>query len=355
MKISGFETILQILSFKYHSQSNTHTFCEFLALIKSEDENDFCAKLGAECQIQGEDTFKFAGIIKKIETKHTVEGSFLKVFIEGFSIRYDTEVDDCIKKRIFQSPKKIISDIIASMNLQKKISINAKNEDEIKEIIVQDYETDWNFLLRLSSYYNLKLFPSENSDSMVLGDYSVDNGEKIESADIEDVSKSFYYLNSKIYKTVNCSLRKYLTLGERVSFENDKYIVESVDICLIHNTYQKTYILKQYVPSFCRNKTEYVLQAKVVNNEDPDKMGKIQVEFLNINNEIEFEDVMKDNPIWIETLSLYATGATGVSFLPQKGDFVKIIIKNGSAFSVSSIRNESLIVYNILCKRPVGA
>ncbi len=349
MQISGFEKLILLEEFEYHAKSNFHSCCNFTILIKKEDEDSYSNLIGKECKIQGHADdcydksmadFVFVGIVKHEEFSSSVEGCFLSVHIEGLSVYYDTESESAVKRRIFQNPEKKMKDILTSINLSEW-NITSDDDSEIPEVLIQDDLTDWNFLLNVCSAKGWNVYPSADSKKVCVGYFADDCEKQIEENLLIDVRKKISSINKGMYSTVTCVSEQYLNLGNTVFFRGEKYTVDNVHIKRSHNTFVKTYTLVQYCPLQICMKSDYLLHAKVVNNEDPDKKGRLQVEFSEPDESKLYEDVMKKNPVWIDMSVFFATKDTGVSFLPEKDDVVLVNIKNGNAQILSSVRTES--------------
>lgn len=346
MRISGFDSILSITNFFFFGESSTHFSCSFTALVKEQDVSSFFSNLGKECTLQGEKqdcydesntSFLFTGIVKKITQFCNVTGSYITVNLVGLSILYDTEAEKAYNRRVFQNPEKNMVDIFSSMGLSEW-KLNTESNDSWPEILVQDDETDWQFINKLAHKYNWKLYPSAESKVVIVGN-SATTQNTLSSEDVSDISIETYCLQGKKYKTIYFSTNKYFQLGEKISYENEIYIVDKISIELKFTNFIKSYVIRQYPPENRVLKSDYVLQATVKNNEDSEKKGKVQVEFIQEHDT--YLDVMKDKPMWIETATFFATKNTGISFLPENGDTVLVQIKDGKGLVISCVRMES--------------
>lgn len=347
MKISGFENVLQIMDFYFSAKTNEHITCYFTALVN--DNDSFYETIGKECKIQGEESdcfnksmadFLFIGLVNKISSYKNINGHFITVVLDGLSKKFDNGYIDARKRRIFQNPEKKYNNILEAM----KLSSWQLNDDDknYSEILVQDDKTDWAFLKDINRKYGWKLFPNPENDTVYIGNFSSNKLNNIEKDLLNDIREEVIFFNGSNYKKIHCSLNKYYKLGETVSINNDSYVVGEVLIKRIKNTYEMSYQFIQYPLMTEVLKCDYILQAKVINNEDPEKKGKCQLEFFEDEDLYCYDDIMKDKPNWIETASFFATKNTGISFLPEKDDIVLVQIKNGKGLIITSVRKESL-------------
>ena len=331
MKISGFEGIIAINSFLYTQAINMHEKCIFSVCVQEEDISTFLGLVGQDCSIEQDDnfydSFKFSGIIDSVTFSGFIEKNQLTVVVLGKTVKFDEDVH----YRIFQNPEKKISEILNCMELDS-VSCNLENERQINDLIVQDKESDWDFLNRIRNYYKFTIFPGEQ---IWIGGPKKDNYslKRDDAVFIEFCSNrngdSLWYRG----KTA-------LDFGSTVSYEDKNYFVDEVKYQLINNGYLKFYHLveiieaRNYVSQPC-----YRLIAKITDNNDSEKKGRVKVDFENSDDADSIKDVMKDSGIWLETNSTYASKNLGFAFVPLIEDKVVVEIQNGIGRIVSLLRD----------------
>lgn len=312
MKISGFESIVSLNSFEHQIKVNCHEFCCFRVSVAEKELKTLMGTVGSECNIE-DDAFKFSGIITEVSSVYDVSGIELTVLVEGKTRKFDIEA----KYRVFQDEKKQFSGILKKLNMPE-IKYKGANQLEIKPVIVQDNETDWTFVKRLASAYGKYVFPGEKP---WVGE-PADSGLSIADEDIITMRNSMNIKQSSI----ECLLKKKLEFGKRVSFAGKKYWVDSIIYKMEREEFFYTYHLIEEQndnAEYVEHKPYYLI-ATVKDNNDPDKKGRVKVEFKE-----PYEDAMKDASIWIDCNSLYASKDTGIVAIPSVDDTVLVNIYNG--------------------------
>ena len=323
MKISLFEKIVSIDSFVYVHQVDRHEECRFSVSVAEKNIKDCAAKPGDECSVE-HDGFKFSGIVTEIAKIHTFTDWRLEVVLTGKTLKFDKEK----KRRVFQNDKKKLADILKCTGMSET-DVTLKNDDPIEEIIVQDNETDWAFALRMAKYLGAHLFPAEKT---WIG------SPKNQSEDLKDEDM----INSRICfmekgESGICRIKKSLEFGQKVSVEGTSFFVDSV----IFRKEKEEYLTEYHLTGTEGEEITavlpvHVLPAKVKDNDDPDKKGRVTVEFLE-----PYEDAMKDDAMWIETDCTWASQTKGLVCIPFVDDEVLVRITGGRAGIEASRRTES--------------
>lgn len=80
----------------------------------------------------------------------------------------------------------------------------------------------------------------------------------------------------------------------------------------------------------------YVGLAKVVKNEDPENLGRIQAEFL------DFEDSLPSDRTWITYLCTFTEDSGGVIFIPDAGETIHVFVENGICYADGCVRKTAI-------------
>ena len=325
MKIAGFESIVTINEFLYCQQVDEHEKCEFTAFVKREDVEKCKQQLGQKCKIENDD-FRFCGIVTEILDEIDISGNYLKVTIMGQTIKFDKEFHN----RVFQGKDKMFSDILKKTGMSENKLIFDK-EIRMEPLIIQENETDWRFILRIAGYCDGHIFPQEE---MWIGN-AVDFSEKIKEADIINMMHILEINQCQIV----CRLNKKLKFGSRIQYKGKKYFVNKIKYKKEHESYGYEYFLiEDNMEPVIPEATYYKLFAKVVENNDKNKLGRVKVEFLP-----PYEDVLKEKADWMECDSSFASKGLGIVCIPAVEDNVVVDIYNGNARVTAVKRTEPYI------------
>lgn len=326
MKISGFDNIISIESFEYLNRIDNHELCYFSAWMKEDDLDKALAN--SDCDIDFEDdSFRFAGHVMDVSVSRDISGIFVEVRTIGKTYKSD---QNCFS-RVFQQEDKTISDILSHMKSMSDIEFQDKDNPTIGDVIFQNNETEWAFILRLINRYGFHLFSSEVP---FIGRYGK---EKIE-IDNEQLIDYRFTKNSQS-SNLFCRTDISLSIGSQIKYMNNEFYICAKKYVLDKGKYYFEYELIQ-ITNDSEIKKDFVneyLYAKVTDNNDPDKKGRLQVNFESEN----IEDCMKDSPMWIDRLDFYASKGFGPVFIPQIDDIVRIHLFNGDCKIVGCVRSEA--------------
>lgn len=326
MKISGFENVISIEKFEYCNKVDEHEMCRFVCSVREKDVDSLLDLCDSDCHIE-DDIFKFEGHITDISLSKDISGNRLEVNIVGKTYLYDEEKHN----RIFQNPEKTISDILSSSGSMSDIKHRGKQDKVISEIIVQDNASDWEFIKYLANIVGEKVFSGAD---IFIAEEGSDSVELTEEDCID-----FNFSIGRKESLLCCRINQDLSIGSIVGFNNKKFIIISKKYFLDKGQYYFEYIMCEKKETECDSVVQNgeLLEAVVKDNNDPDKMGKVQVSFASD----VMEDCMEDSAAWIEQESFYSTKGYGAIFIPAIDDKVLVRIKNGKAYVLGCLRTEA--------------
>jgi len=319
MKISGFENIICIDAFAYHLAVDQHEECNFTVSVSDRETYSCIGQLGNKCTVENDD-FKFCGTVTEISVKRYFSSNSLDVKIKGDTIKYDSEK----KYRIFQNENKTASDILNCTSMSEAVCF-LEEDKTIREIIVQQNETDWDFALRFAHYLNKHIYPGE---TVRFGDPEK-KIQTLEEKNIIDMTLTLREKKSECY----CTTRKNLNFGGKVKINGKVFVIDEYVYRLLKEEYIREYHLTEYCSDNVSGTLPcYTLLAKVTDNNDPDKKGRLKLEFTE-----PYEDVMKDQPCMLEMDSLWASKSNGLVTIPSIDDIVTVDINDKTA-RVTAVR-----------------
>ena len=326
MKISGFENIISIEKFEYNANIDAHEYCDFSCYVKEENIDSLVTLVDSDILFEDDD-FKFRGHIIEISYSKDISGCSIEVKSIGSTYLFDLDK----KNRIFQNEEKTLSDILSFMESMSEVKVEGDFDPVFVDVIYQDNETDWKFMCRLCKSIGVHIFVGNN---VFIGKYGTNTSKKIEEKDCIDYKLSATLLGTCVY----CQLKNTLLLGDKVDMFGKNLVVIEKRYVLENEKYYYRYILKEISEEIMnKEKNDVYIDAIVIDNNDPEKRGRLQVSF-----ELEgVQDCMKDSPLWIERLHSYASKGLGTVFIPNVGDKVCIHICNGKAYVIGSVREEA--------------
>jgi hypothetical protein len=290
----------------------------------------------------------FKGVITQVDVK-TVRDIYY-VYIEGVSCTYELDVKKT--KKSFQNKdmtyNELIKEVLKNYPGADFIDTAAEGKKTEKFIIQYD-ETDWEFLKRMASHFNVPLVPDFNNDKpkfwfgIPKGDskgnleeyhYSVSKTigvyRELSENDIKEIEeKEFTYYEIETDKL--------LFIGDKVQYKNINLVVYKITSEIIKGVLKHLYVLAP----------EKGLSQKTILNNRVFKAsveGKIiDVEEDKVRIHLEIDDKQnKDEAYWFLYSTFYTSeGSTGWYCMPEINDSVKLYFptnKEEEGIVINSIR-----------------
>ena len=349
MRVSGFEKILYFTEFNLEKKCNSHSKCHFCCAIAMEAENSFLDRAWKEVQIfwdeEGKSICIFSGRIENVRVNKSLHSSSIEVLAKSLSINED----ESIYTRIWQNPSKKFGDVLSKSLLELKNCdlrlSNSVNLTPYSRPILQNQESNFNFLRRIAEYLKIPLWIDDTKSgkgSIVLSELLSDSAYDIKS---DEILRYSAIKDRSGQKFITVNLKRYLPFGAKVkiSQESGEYVIHSLSVDFQHETYEFCYELEPYSSwKYDATSTQHLektvyLKGIVEQNKDPKNLGRIQVSFKESN----IQDMDRER-IWILYQSPYTGLSSGIVFLPDIGDKVNIIFSNEDLYAVSASRENAL-------------
>ena len=357
MKIKGFDDVCYIDEFKLKKERASHSICHFTASVKDETADKYLAMAGKTVTIRlDNDKPIFSGIVQEISIERTYASTFLDVSLISLSSLIDQED----KIRIFQDPDKKYVDMLSAARLAlKKCELRLAGRlktAKYENVVVQNQETDFNFIRRLADYSGTNFWVNDISDDkciLCIDDTNGNNKEiTLERNNIIASKKKRVCQGRRQWYSQWIRVKKYIELGRIVKIGKDmtKYLITSVIVKKVHEADEFFYEIEEIKKTdkvrnfkddanFLEKTVKF--KARVTSVKDPDNMGRIQVEF--IDKFVEDMDKSADKRMWFDYRSPYCGKQGGIVFIPDVGDTVEVVFSNEKCFVNSTLRQEKLL------------
>lgn len=352
MNISNFEKIICITDFILEKSINNHSNCKFTSEIKSEDSSEFSSLVGKTVTISHEGHNIFFGIVKKIEIFNKISSCYMETDI----ISVSSVIDMDLHTRIFQNPKKKLSDIIKAIEFKSakmyQRCVSSNHSINLVDIgssmvdfpVVQYNETDFNFLSRLAKFFECSLWIDDISSNNFNIYFGKNSSKKKVSINKDDVI-SYKKINSLDGNTCiieMVKLKDIFELGINSTFEDVTGIITALNVTLKNNIYSFNYTISEKIdydkPSILWQNQPLNFNAKVVNNDDTQKLGRVQVSFKE-DKKVD-DELLSDDKFWIDVKQINSQNAGGFIFIPNKDDLVNVNFYQDSFFVENIIRQD---------------
>ena len=350
IRVNGYN-LEAIKSLKIETNINEHALLKLTGILKNEakdsDINSTTNNKTIEIYYdENESTTLFYGVVTNIEIN--VELDVYTLNLEAKSMSYLMDIK--LKSKSFQNTSMTTHGLIDTIMQEYSNSSYILNipDEEVKELLIQYEETDWEFLSRIASKYNQGLFPSMDGKVIqfvmaVPEQAKALKGENINYKIYKDLNSYKYmfenYLQDAIeadYITYGIENYEILKLGDNIQFQGQAfYIYEGIyeikDSMLI-NTY------KLRMKNGLRQERTY--NTKVIGSSIDGKIIQVQSDLVKVHLEIdEVQDTGTAYWFKFSTMSASSDGS-GWYCMPEIGDSVLVYFPTkdeDEAFAVSAV------------------
>lgn len=350
-------TFLDILELQVDEEINCHGKVMISGHITDEQEEGYLGMLSGNVWEQiritgkeGEVRTLFSGIISDFSIIHRNDQSKLTLEIKSGSLLLDEKKH----LRSFQNPHmkymQIFQEITAEYK-QAEIFFSEPWEEKTGELILQYYETDWEFLKRIASRRHQFLVPDPQTMGIKLS-YALPKGERfiLPEGEKYTMRKDLSGYREKLYRNMPVSesdCLEYMAECREVQKIGDYTILygEPFYIYKIQSRYQGGELVHCYymkrkrgieVPEKYQEKMAGCALSAVVIGVREDK-----VQIAVTNDESREQEI----DIWYPYATVYSTGdGTGWYCMPEPGDMVRLTVPEKAekdAFVISSVHVET--------------
>lgn len=335
MNISGLEKVGILRKVKLEKKVNAHSSCEIEMIFEGVDSSSLKRYIGLEILVENDERKLMRGKISRVYLKQTFSVSTVVFYAKSLSVMADEKKFN----RIFQDTKKKNSDImrlIGKGTCDFQIIDKGYAGEIIDCVVIQKNETDFEFAERLAVSKGEYLFVDDISQKCMIdiGKCYCDKINSIQEADVVVCDYEIRQFQERIIFTS----REFFEFGSKISMNGFDYLIVGFTLIFENGTENYQYELLRNMGE----SDEYVLNAsvilgkgKVVNNEDPDRLGRIQVAFL------EYEDLQSDNRVWIPYVNNLTEQDCGVLFLPDKDEIVNVYYCNSHCYASGCVREKA--------------
>lgn len=300
-----------------------------------------------------EDFFKFAKISEKVEISldnslimcGTVSDISGCIKYTGAAVTLEVvsdsaEADTTKASRIFQSTQKNIQTVFDKLSNDKYKFVfkGDASSKTIEKAIIQNNETDFEFVSRIAEEYDCKVFVCADERGVC----EIIVSESLSKTKQLDTEKVIMF-NAEISKhrdVLDIEYPEYMELGTTAVLNGDDYVVVfSRAIRKDDNTgffYRLERIKSKTDAEIYPTNLISVGKAKVTDNKDPDNLGRIQVEFL------EMEDALNDSKIWIKYINTFTADSGGIIMIPDANEYVEVLYQNNECFAYGCVREKEI-------------
>ena len=350
IRVNGYN-LESIKSLKIETNINEHAVLKLTGILKNESK-DKDVNLTTDNKtievyyVENESTTLFNGVVTKIEIN--VELDIYTLNIEAKSMSYLMDIK--LKSKSFQNTSMTTHNLVSSIMQNYSGSNYILNipDEEVKELLIQYEETDWEFLKRIASKYNQGLFPTMDGKVIQLIMAVPEQPKELKSENINykiyrNLDDYNYMLQNYLqdasevdYITYEIENYEILKLGENIQFQGQAFYVYEgiyeINGGMLTNKY------KLRVKNGLRQ--ERIFNTKVIGSSIDGKIIQVQSDLVRIHLEID-ETQDEGTAYWFKFSTMSAsTDGSGWYCMPEIGDSVRVYFPTkdeDEAFAVSAV------------------
>ena len=294
----------------------------------------------------------FEGIVTKVGIKAKNDVRTLE--IEALSKTFLMDISEI--NGSFQNENLTYGDIFNQKNSGYSDVVmvdNITNGTKIDEFIVQYKETDWAFLKRLASYFNVALVPECSltgikysiggaGESVVYDidefNYSIEKG--LQEYNIKD-SNEDYELDDINLISYEVTTNKIMNLYNEVNFKERKLLVYKCEIEMVGGALSNKYILRDEKGM----KVRKTYNNKIVGISLQGRVLDIQKAKVKVSLEIDGSPTERDGIRWFEFATIFSQpDGTGWYCMPEISDVIRLYFPDNeekNSYVISSMHYSS--------------
>lgn len=350
IRVNGYN-LESIKNLRIETNINEHAILKLTGILKNEDK-DKAVNLTTNNKTievyyeENESITLFNGVVTNIAID--VELDVYTLNIEAKSMSYLLDIKS--KSKSFQDIAMTTHNLIDSIMQEYSKSnyiLNIPNE-EVKELLIQYEETDWEFLKRIASKYNQGLFPTMYGKAIQFIMAVPEQPKELKSENInykiyKNLDDYNYMLQNYLqdasevdYMTYEIENYEILKLGENIQFQGQAFYVYEGTYEIKNGILTNSYKLK--IKNGLRQKRMF--NPKVIGSSIDGKIIQVQNDLVRIHLEIdESQDIGKAYWFKFSTMSA-STDGSGWYCMPEIGNSVRAYFPTkdeDESFAVSAV------------------
>jgi hypothetical protein len=350
IRVNGYN-LEAIKSLNIETNINEHAILKLTGILKNEvKDNDINLTTNNKTievyYVENESRTLFYGVVTNIQINVELDVHMLNIEAKSMSYLMDIK----LRSKSFQNTSMTTHNLIDSIMQNYSGSNYILNipDEEVKELLIQYEETDWEFLKRIASKYNQGLFP--NMDGKVI-QFMMSLPEQPKKLKSENVNYKIYknlddykymlenYLqdaNEVDYMTYEIENYEILKLGDNIQFQGQAFYVYEGIYEIKNGILINTYKLR--IKNGLRQERRF--NTKVIGSSIDGKIIQVQSDLVKVHLEI---DGCQDEgtAYWFKYSTMSAsTDGSGWYCMPEIGDSVRVYFPTkdeDEAFAVSAV------------------
>jgi len=332
---------------------NEHSVLKIVGAVNQEASEDILklcmrdVQLNVNVREESRITTLFIGNVYNVEIQHKGYEDILHLELISGTINLDLKE----KTRTFQDKSTEIFALMEYVNKEESAKFHTtKQSKQIKDVVAQYKETDWEFLKRMASLMNEPLLPDVTS-SGVQYQIGLENNSVTQEIDILEYAIQNELSSMRLKNNRGITLseaesnqykvksRDLLFLGDKVTLEQETFYVHEIQGCLDGEELVFTYI--------CRHKKHfkvpYTPNIKMIGASLEGTVKDVSGTMLEIDLDVDRQNTMCGSKKFPYATVYSSEGGTGWYCMPEEGDKIRLYFpseREKDAYVISSVHLE---------------
>lgn len=342
MKINNIGEYQYIALFLMLRREGGHSICEVEAEYGESEIKKAEALAGKTVEVCLDKNASFYGYIDELTVRKKLTGGTVRFKILSHSAKADKT--GC--SYIFQSDGCGIGEITKKLDpasLTVRYASTEVQNTKMPEAVVNDCETDFEFVRQLAERHNISLWINDQSRDgrqLWLGDNMRTVSEKEKKIQLKEY-QTYERRLTEYTESIKLFTDKYFVFAAEYIIDGGAYILSAQRCELINGLYMFSHTFeRKYKREGCRaSHSALICEGYVKDNNDPDGLGRIRIDFSQSVGVTEF--VIGSLP-WIRYITPYAADS-GIYTIPDKGEKVLAVFSGDSFIALGSVREKKVI------------
>lgn len=305
--------------------------------------NDLQKMLLTQVTLEDDTTLLACGVVTGVVADFLPHKRIVTLHLSSLSCEFDKLKEN----RVFHAQNQGWKDIFSYLSEKSKPDLNVEidkdipksvfNEAQKQGILLQQQETDFQFLVKVAEKLDVFLFvkdTNKKSCGLLLGPSLSQSNKSIELEDFLSVSQSM----TEHETIIKAKSEVFLEFGDRVIVSGFPYIVTEMKSHYYQQVTTYEYVLYRRLTKVTSlyMETAHLGVCKVISNEDPDRLGRLQVECMDM------EDTKPKEPVWISYLPQLTEKDKGVICMPDPEELVYVILRGTVGYVTGCVRKDAI-------------
>lgn len=307
--------------------------------------SDLQKMLLTQVTLEDDTTLLACGVVTEVVADFLPDKRIVTIHVRSLSCEFDKTKEN----RVFQSQNQGWKDIFSYLTEKSKPDLNVEIDKDVPDsvfeeaqkqgILLQQEETDFQFLVKVAEKLGVFLFvkdTNKKSCGLLLGTSLSQSNKSFELEDFLSISQSM----TEHETIIKAKSEVCLELGDTLKISGFPYIITEMKSHYYQQVTTYEYVLYRRLTQvnslYVETAVAHVGVCKVLSNEDPERLGRLQVACMDM------EDTKPKEAVWLSYLPQLTEKDKGVICMPDPEELVYVILRGTVGYVTGCVRKDSI-------------